>query len=54
MSVVEIIATTRAIQWWIDEQFAKGKTNEQVERELPIAAAFITGKLTMADLLAVR
>lgn len=50
-SVTEIVENTRAIRYWIDEQIAKGKTNAEIEAELPFAAAFITGRLTYGDLL---
>jgi len=52
--VIEIVENTRAIQWWIDQQWEKGKSNDEIEAMLPYAVAFITGKLTLSDLLAVR
>lgn len=51
-SAEEIVGNTRAIRFWIDEQIAKGRTDEEIQAELPVAAAFITGKLGYGDLLA--
>jgi hypothetical protein len=50
--VSDRVANTRAILWWIDRQIAEGKSDEQIRRELPVAAAFITGRLGLDDLLA--
>lgn len=50
--VKRIVENTRGIRWWIDEQLARGRTSEEIEKELPVAAAFITGKLTLTDLMA--
>jgi hypothetical protein len=51
-TVSDRVANTRAILWWIDRQIAEGKSDEQIRRELPVAAAFITGRLGLDDLLA--
>jgi hypothetical protein len=49
-TVIRLVKETRAVSWWIDRQIEKGKTNEEIERELPVAVAFITGKITLEDL----
>jgi hypothetical protein len=41
------VAEVQAVHWWIDQQIAKGKTDEQIARELPVAMAFITGRLSL-------
>lgn len=45
--VVRLVDQTRAIRWWIDKQIADGKTDERIEAELPLAIAFITGRLSL-------
>jgi hypothetical protein len=45
--VERILANTRAIGWWIDRQIERGKTDEQIARELPVATAVITGRIEM-------
>jgi hypothetical protein len=51
LQVVRIIRQTKAIHWWIDKQIADGKSNEQIERELPLAVAFIVGEIGPQELL---
>lgn len=51
MSVALVVEQTRAIRWWIDEQIKRGRTDEQIAHELPVAVAFITGKISLSDLL---
>lgn len=51
--VLRIVHQTKAIRWWIDRQIAHGKTDEQIAAELPAAVAFITGRVSLADLLSV-
>lgn len=46
-----IVAETRAIQWWIDRQLERGRSDEDIAGELPVAAAFITGRLPLEQLL---
>lgn len=48
--VLRIVRRTKAIRWWIDEQIAHGKTDEQIEAELPAAVAFITGRIGLKEL----
>lgn len=48
--VQQIVARTRGIQWWIDRQIQRGKSNEEIKSELPLAIAFISGRLTVSDL----
>lgn len=50
MSVNRKIELARAIGWWIDRQIEKGRTDEQIEAELPVAYAFITGHISLGDL----
>jgi hypothetical protein len=45
--VVRIVQQTRAIQWWIDQQLARDVDTATIERELPVAAAFICGRLSL-------
>lgn len=49
--VARLVDQTHAIRWWIDKQIANGKTDEQIETELPIAVAFITGRIGLKDLV---
>lgn len=39
---LHIVHRTRAIRWWIDRQIESGRTDQQIEAELPAAVAFIT------------
>jgi hypothetical protein len=50
LRVLRLVEQTRAIRWWIDKQIADGKTDEQIEAELPLATAFITGRVSLPDL----
>jgi hypothetical protein len=49
--VARLVDQTRAVRWWIDKQIADGKTDEQIEAELPLAAAFITGRVNLERLI---
>jgi hypothetical protein len=49
--VLRLVQQTRAIRWWIDKQIDHGKTDEQIEAELPIAVGFITGRIGLKDLI---
>lgn len=51
-NVLKIVEETKAIRWWIDDQIAKGRSNEEIEECLPAAVEFITGRLTFGQLLA--
>lgn len=48
----EIVQTTEAIRWWLDEQIRKGRTDDEIRAELPYAVAFIKGRISESDLLA--
>lgn len=48
--VRRIVQRTKAIRWWIDRQIEHGKTDEQIEAELPAAVAFITGRIGLKEL----
>lgn len=52
--VRRLVAQTRAIQWWIDKQIERGRTDEQIEAELPLATAFIIGRISIAELIDLR
>jgi hypothetical protein len=51
MGVEQVVAQTRAIQWWIDKQIARGRSDDEIALELPVATAFITGRLSLSDLV---
>lgn len=48
--VLRRVEETRAMQWWIDRQITRGRSDEQIAQELPVAAAFIAGRVSMADI----
>lgn len=48
--VLRLVQTTRAIRWWIDSQVERGQSDEQIAAELPVAVAFITGRIGLHDL----
>jgi hypothetical protein len=48
--VLQIVERTRAIRWWMGQQIERGKSDEQIAAELPVAVAFITGRIGLKDL----
>ena len=51
-AVEEIVENTRAIRWWIDTKIEEGLSDDQIVTLLPCAVAFITGKMSESELLA--
>lgn len=49
-SVQEIVAQTRAIRYWIDEEIGKGRTDDEIVAQAPVAIAFINGDISLAEL----
>ena len=52
--VKTLVAQTRAVGWWIDRQIERGRSDEEIIAELPVAAAFICGRVSLDELQAVR
>jgi hypothetical protein len=49
-SVEEIVASARGIRYWIDEEIRKGRTDDEIVAQAPVAIAFINGDLSLAEL----
>jgi hypothetical protein len=49
-SVFEIVRSVRAIHAWIDDEIAKGRTDDEIVAQAPLAIAFINGDLSLAEL----
>lgn len=51
-SVAQIVSSVRAIRYWVDEEIAKGRTDEEIVAQAPLAIAFINGDISLSELTA--
>ena len=49
-TVSEMVETARAMRWWVDRQIERGRTDDEIVAEFPVALAFITGRIDLDDI----
>lgn len=52
MTALRRVQVARAVAWWIDQQIAGGRTDDEIAAMLPLAHAVITGRVRLADVAA--
>lgn len=52
MTALRRVQVARAVAWWIDEQIARGRTDDEIAAMLPLAHAVITGRIPLAAVAA--